>query len=132
MHYEIYLPFPPTINNYYKKAKSGGRFISEKGRKFRDDVQVAVIEQLPDVYIDDRMLVEYILFPPDNRKRDTADNYAKALLDALTHAGLWEDDALIDQCFSYRGEVRSRQGSTFVRVTDAGPIICDVAMLPMD
>lgn len=132
MHYELFLPFPPTINNYYKKSKAGGRFISEKGRKFRSDVNEAVIQQLPGVFIDDRMLIEYVLFAPDNRKRDTADNYAKALLDALTCAELWEDDVLIDQCFSYRGEVRSRNGSTFVRITDAGPIISDVSMLPMD
>lgn len=33
-----------------------------------------------------------IEFPPDARRRDI-DNYNKALFDALTHAGIWEDDS---------------------------------------
>ena len=33
-----------------------------------------------------------MLYPPDARRRDI-DNYNKALCDALTHAGVWEDDS---------------------------------------
>lgn len=130
MHYELYLPFPPTVNNYYKKSKAGGRYISEKGRKFRAMVEECIIEQLPGEHITDKMLVEIVLFPPDRRQRDV-DNYNKALLDAITEGKLWEDDKLIDQLFNYRGKVTSG-GQTFVRITDAGPIITDVNMLPMD
>jgi crossover junction endodeoxyribonuclease RusA len=32
--------------------------------------------------------------PPDARRRDI-DNYNKALFDALTHAGIWEDDSQV-------------------------------------
>lgn len=132
MHYELYLPFPPTINNYYKKSAAGGRFISEKGRKFRNDVIECITQQIGDsVPIDERMLVEVVLFPPDKRGRDM-DNYNKALLDAITHSGFWLDDKLVDQLFNYRGETRSRNGSCFVRVTEAGPIITNPNMLPMD
>jgi crossover junction endodeoxyribonuclease RusA len=38
---------------------------------------------------------------PDRRARDL-DNLPKALLDALTHAGLWEDDSLIDELHIFR------------------------------
>ncbi|WP_407065701.1 RusA family crossover junction endodeoxyribonuclease [Enterobacter kobei] len=38
--------------------------------------------------------VEIILYPPDARRRDI-DNYNKALFDALTHAGIWEDDSQV-------------------------------------
>jgi crossover junction endodeoxyribonuclease RusA len=38
--------------------------------------------------------VEILLFPPDARRRDI-DNYNKALFDALTHAGIWEDDSQV-------------------------------------
>ena len=131
MYYELYLPFPPTVNNYYSKAGSGGRFISNKGRKFRDEVGCATLNQLPGVFIDYRMLVEIVLFPPDSRTRDM-DNYNKALLDALTHIKLWEDDSLIDQLFVYRGEIRSRSGSCYVRITEAGPVIRDTSQLPRD
>lgn len=120
MHYELYLPFPPTNNNYYVKT-GRGVYISHKGRKFRDEVAEAVIEQLPGVHIDDRILVETVYFMPDKRRRDIA-NYSKALHDALTLSGLWEDDELIDQNFEYRGAV-TRGGSVMVRITDAGPII---------
>jgi crossover junction endodeoxyribonuclease RusA len=131
MFYELYLPFPPSVNNYYKKSQAGGRYISEKGRRFRDEVAKCVSEQLPNVHIDDRLLIEIVLFPPDKRKRDE-DNYNKSLLDAITHSGLWVDDCLADQIFNYRGAVRQRNGSCYVRITDAGPVIRDVSMLPVD
>ena len=131
MYYELYLPFPPTVNNYYKKASSGGRYISNKGRKFRDDVIKEVRGQLPSVAIDYKMLVEIILFPPDNRVRDI-DNYNKALLDALTHSGVWDDDTLIDQLFNYRGETRSRQGSSYIRISEAAPVLKSSNQLPED
>ena len=131
MFYELYLPFPPTVNNYYQKSQAGGRFISHKGREFRDIVAQVVSQNMPEVSIDSRMLVEVVLFPPDNRIRDM-DNYGKALLDSVTKSGLWTDDQLIDQLFVYRGEVRKRNGSCYVRITDAGPVIRDVSMLPID
>ena len=121
---ELYLPFPPTVNNYYSKGKGGGRYISLKGQKFREEVQKAVIEQAPGI-------VEVVLFAPDIRSRDV-DNYNKALLDALTHAELWEDDKQVDQLFNYRGVVRSRQGQCYVRVTEAGPLISDVSQLSIE
>ena len=130
MHYEIHLPFPPTVNNYYVKTNRG-IYISQKGRKFRAEVLKAISEQLPGVHIDERMLVEIVLYPPDARKRDV-DNYNKALLDAITEADLWEDDKLIDQLFMYRGQVRSRNGSVYVRITDAGPVISSEQMLPVN
>tara|TARA_R110000744_G_C19371578_1_gene562730 strand:+ start:26802 stop:27212 length:411 start_codon:yes stop_codon:yes gene_type:complete len=127
MNYEIFLPFPPTVNNYYVKTKRGV-FISMKGKAFRAAVADAVNEQLPGVYIDEKMLVEVILYPPDKRKRDV-DNYSKALMDALTECGLWEDDSLIDQTFIYRGEVfngeagNRKSGMVYMRIVDAGPIM---------
>lgn len=129
MHYEIYLPFPPSVNNYYVKTKRGV-FISMKGKKYRQAVEQAVNEQLPDINITDRMLVEVVLYPPDRRKRDV-DNYNKSLLDALTQCELWEDDVLIDQLFNYRGET-TKSGSVFVRITDAGPILAEGQSPPED
>ena len=131
MYYEVYLPFPPTINNYYKKSSSGGRYISQKGKKFRQEVAEAINGQLPDVNIDYKVLVECVLFPPDNRVRDL-DNYNKPLLDAITEGNLWGDDFQVDQLFNYRGETRSRQGSCYVRISEAGPIISNIEQLPLD
>jgi len=132
MYHELYLPFPPTVNNYYKKSAHGGRYISQKGRLFRAQVAEAVIDQIGDsVPLDYQMLVEVILFPPDNRTRDV-DNYNKALLDAISETGFWLDDKFIDQLFVYRGEVRSRRGSCYVRISEAAPILRSPDQLPED
>jgi crossover junction endodeoxyribonuclease RusA len=120
MFYEIYLPFPPTVNNYYVKTKRGV-FISMQGKKFRAEVLQAISEQLPGVHLDYKLLVEVVLYPPDNRTRDLG-NYDKALMDAITEAGLWADDSLIDQQFFYRGEV-TKSGSVFMRIGEAGPVV---------
>jgi crossover junction endodeoxyribonuclease RusA len=120
MHYEIYMPFPPSNNNYYVKTQRG-IFISQKGRKFRQAVAETLAQQMPSVHITDRILVETVYYMPDRRKRDIA-NYSKALHDAITVAGLWEDDELIDQNFEYRGGI-TKNGAVFMRISDAGPVL---------
>jgi len=41
---------------------------------------------------------------PDKRRRDL-DNLPKALLDGLTHSGIWDDDSQIDDLRIMRGEI---------------------------
>jgi len=97
---KLILPFPPSVNAYWRSPNSGplkGRtMVSAKGRTFKSAARAAIIEQL-------RCLpkpsaapasVEITLYPPDSRSRDI-DNYNKALFDALTHAGVWEDDSQV-------------------------------------
>lgn len=133
MLYEFYLPFPPSINNYYVKT-SRGLFISEKGRKFRHLAAESIIEQigLSQISVDTKLLVEVILYQPDNRKRDL-DNYMKPLLDAITVSQcLWEDDSQIDQLFIYRGQRHSPSGSVYIKITEAAPPIPIGYRLPRD
>ncbi|MBW6086254.1 RusA family crossover junction endodeoxyribonuclease [Escherichia coli] len=107
---KLILPFPPSVNTYWrhpnKGAFAGKSLISEAGRKFQSAACAAIIEQL-------RRLpkptsapasVEIVLFPPDNRIRDL-DNYNKALFDALTHAGVWEDDSQVKRMLVEWGPV---------------------------
>lgn len=117
----LHLPWPPTVNSYYKITRHGQRYLDKKVRAFRDVVAESVHEQMPGVTLDESIFMEVYLFPPDRRKRDL-DNYMKGLLDALTNAGLWDDDSLIDQLFIYRGEIVSG-GSVRVELSDAGPTI---------
>jgi len=63
-----------------------------------------------------RLAVDIYVNPPDKRKRDL-DNIPKALLDALTHAGIWEDDSQIDQLTITRGPV-IKQGLAIVTIQD--------------
>lgn len=134
MYLELFLPFPPTVNSYYSHTRSGV-FISKKGRIFRDKVIKLVNEQLPNITIDYKMFVEVVLYPPDKRIRDLG-NYDKALMDAITHSFLWEDDSLIDQQIFYRGATRygnrhgKLPGMAYVRISEAGPIMPYPPILP--
>lgn len=86
------LPFPPSTNTYYRNLE-GRTVISKKGRQYRADVYA-----VPDVHRARlgaaRLSVVVDLYPPDKRRRDV-DNYNKGLLDALTAAGVWDDDSQV-------------------------------------
>lgn len=124
---EFYLPFPPTVNNYYVKT-SRGVFISQKGRRYRAGVAESLLEQVggsdrDSNYYDGRLHVEVVLAPPDKRKRDL-DNYMKALLDAISITGLvWEDDSQIDQLAIFRSQILKPGGQVKVVVNLAGPLV---------
>ena len=117
----LHLPFPPTVNSYYKSTRSGQRYLDKKVGLFRSAVDQALSEQVPGLHLDEHLFVEVYLFMPDKRKRDV-DNYMKGLLDALTQAGLWEDDSLIDQLHIYRGEL-TKQGAVRMEISEAGPVV---------
>lgn len=117
----LYLPWGPSVNNYYAPGSGKVRYVSAKGTRFRRDVEQCVNEQCPGLILNERLCVDAILYPPDRRKRDL-DNYMKALLDALTHSGIWGDDDLIDQLQIYRGEI-TPSGCILVEINPAGPVI---------
>lgn len=91
---QLTLPWPPTANTYWRR--NGGRyFISAAGQRFRRRVaEVAVIEGLQ-TKLGGRIRMQVTCYPPDRRKRDLG-NLDKSLADALEHAGVIEDDSLID------------------------------------
>lgn len=101
------LPYPPTVNTYWRnitKGKLAGRvLISEKGRAYRKTIQELVLEA-GRVRVNGRISVAIDAYMPDRRKRDL-DNILKALLDSIVHAGVIEDDSLIDRITLTRREV---------------------------
>jgi crossover junction endodeoxyribonuclease RusA len=111
------LPYPPSINHYWRRV--GPRtLISRQGRKFRQDVEVAVRRKsglrgkLPML---GHLAVEVLLCPPDRRRRDL-DNTLKATLDALQHAGVYQDDSQIADLAIRRCEPCDG-GCAIVRIT---------------
>ncbi|WP_393950262.1 RusA family crossover junction endodeoxyribonuclease [Kluyvera intermedia] len=96
----LVLPFPPSVNAYWRAPNKGplaGRhLVSADDRKYQSATSAAIIEQLrrPPKPSTEQAAVEITLYPPDARRRDL-DNYNKALFDALTHAGVWEDDSQV-------------------------------------
>ncbi len=90
MRIEFVLPYPPTVNTYWRRRGST-YFISEAGKRYRRDVALIVRQQRLKLNLSGRLAIKVIAEPPDKRRRDL-DNILKAPLDALTHAGLLIDD----------------------------------------
>lgn len=95
---QIRLPYPPSINHYYR-AWRNRVVISAAGVRYRRDV-AAVTEGQQKLL--GRLRLEMTVYPPDRRRRDM-DNVLKATLDALQHAGLYDDDSQIDELIVKRG-----------------------------
>jgi len=97
------LPYPPSVNHYWRRV--GPRtLISREGRTFRRDVCALLGGGGPRrPPSGGRIALAMGAFPPDRRRRDL-DNIAKAVLDALEHAGVYADDSQIDLLLTRRRE----------------------------
>ncbi len=108
----VELPYPPSINHYWRRC--GSRIlISREGRRFRSNV-VAILAALRIQPMEGALELEVEVSPPDHRRRDI-DNVQKALLDALQHGGAYADDSQIvrlsiSKCSPVAG------GKTLVRI----------------
>jgi Holliday junction resolvase RusA-like endonuclease len=113
---EIDLPFPPSVNHYYRRV--GHRtLISREGRRFRERV-CAILASIGVGGLRGPLRMEIEIYPPDRQRRDI-DNLQKSLLDALQHGGLYADDSQIkklniEMCGCVRG------GRTLVRLEELG------------
>ncbi len=99
------LPFPPSVNAMWRTPRTGplaGRtMLSQEGRAYRLQVQQLVQVAKAASQLSERLHVVIEARMPDRRKRDL-DNLPKAVLDALTHAGVWLDDGQIDDLRVWR------------------------------
>ncbi|MCP1694994.1 crossover junction endodeoxyribonuclease RusA [Citrobacter farmeri] len=103
MRTEFVLPWPPTVNTYWRRRGST-YFISKAGERYRRTVALIVRQQRLQLHLSGRLAIKIIAEPPDKRRRDL-DNILKAPLDALTHAGLLIDDEQFDEINIVRGQV---------------------------
>lgn len=97
------LPYPPTVNTYWRHAVVGRAcrvFTTKEGKEYRKLVRALLIGVQS---YSGRLMVIVTAHPPDKRKRDL-DNILKALLDAM-QGSLYEDDSQIDQLLIKRGDV---------------------------
>ena len=96
----MHLPWPPSMNHYWRYV--GPRtLISREGRLFRERVCTMLAGDGRRPPNNGRIALCMDAFPPDNRRRDL-DNLQKPLLDALEHAGVYEDDSQIDLLITRR------------------------------
>lgn len=111
------LPYPPSVNTYWRNIGRGRTILSKRGREYKRDVQAAVLEQMGRrKAMSGRLRVSIWLTMPDHRCRDIS-NTIKAAEDALTTAGVWHDDEQIDQLVVYRLGV-SKPGWATVRIRE--------------
>ena len=97
------LPYPPSINSYYGRKRNGSVFIKKPGLEFRERVMEVLkpVFNNRDAY-EGELQVWVEVYVPDRRRRDL-DNISKALMDAITHSGVWEDDSQIADLRFVRG-----------------------------
>lgn len=110
----IILPYPPTVNTYWRKFNNR-MVISPKGRQYRKDV-MQILEGCETLH--GRLSVTIIATMPDRRKRDL-DNILKSLLDAMDHAGVFDDDEQIDELHVLRAGVE-KPGNVAISLVELG------------
>jgi len=132
------LPFPPSLNSIWRAKlvpctpkKPGAPpwaarvLLSQEGRQYRRAVR-DIIRALhnPSTPPGARLSLHLHVCPPDRRARDLS-NLPKALEDALTHAGVWADDSLIDELRVTRGPVTTG-GQVHVTITSLTATLFEV------
>ncbi|QDU39702.1 Crossover junction endodeoxyribonuclease RusA [Maioricimonas rarisocia] len=86
------LPFPPSVNRYYRHV--GYRtLLSREGREYRRQV-CALLAGRVGQPLSGPLQVQLALYPPDRRRRDW-DNFQKSVWDSLQHAGVYLDDSQV-------------------------------------
>lgn len=96
------LPYPPSVNHYWRRV--GWRtLISREGRRYRREV-VALLAASRARPMHGSLVVRVMMHPPDRRRRDL-DNTLKALLDAMQHGGAFVDDDQIARLEIERADV---------------------------
>ena len=90
---EITLPWPPSVNTYWRMFKNR-MIISKEGREYRVAVQEQILLQRAAHHLIKPLVVEIEAWRPDKRRRDL-DNLLKAVLDSLAHSGVYQDDSQI-------------------------------------
>lgn len=103
----ITLPYPPSVNHYWRHFR-GRTVISREGRTFRQNVCALLARRDGNgprkPPSGGRIALAMDAFPPDRRRRDL-DNLQKPVLDALEHAGQYQDDSQIDLLITRRREL---------------------------
>jgi crossover junction endodeoxyribonuclease RusA len=101
---QVYLDWPPTVNNFHTVAK-GRKVTSAKGRAWKDEQLIQMRMQKIPHQDHGRVAISIQAAPPDRRRRDL-DNLLKPILDVLVEYGAIPDDSHIDELHIRRVSVQ--------------------------
>lgn len=110
----LQLPYPPTGNHAVKHTRNGGHYLTREAQAYRTVVRTILLKKRPEPPYDAPVRVVCEISPPDRRRRDM-DNVWKVVADALTLAGVWRDDFLIQDLRLVRSAAAA-PGSVMVTV----------------
>ena len=90
IYFDGYLPYPPSINHYWKLGKNGKRYICPEGETYLSMISVLMHREFDGFYLhqfdiipDNAELSVFLTFYlPDNRGRDL-DNVPKCIFDCI-------------------------------------------------
>lgn len=111
--------FPPATGNTTTRInhKTKRFYTLPKIKAYRNSVLCDVLKANMDKPFTGPVSVKVTIVPPDKRRRDSG-NIIKVLYDALTRAGLWDDDSLVREEHITWGEP-CKPGYIDMEVTDA-------------
>jgi len=116
---ELTLPWPPTVNHIWKRSNKG-MYLTPKGRQYYKDAVAQILDQVHPELLTQRLSVTIDLYPPSRHKWDI-DNRTKCVLDAISRAGIWEDDEQVDRLIVERHERDpDKKGLAVVTITEHG------------
>lgn len=101
---DLMLPWPPSVNNYWARSKSGKVYLTAKALKYRFKVIQLISHFNLSLGIDFNVDVDVFYHPPTNVA--DIDNFKKGLYDALTHADVWTDDSRVKRELTEIGETK--------------------------
>lgn len=124
MRLSVHLPWPPSVNHYWKTTTRRGRpivLLSKKGEDYRLAViKTVLLDRVPMNVLSGRLSVAISAFPPDRRCRDL-DNLFKAILDCLKCSGVIRDDGDID-VLSIARMLPEKGGRVHVEIFEISPL----------
>ena len=119
-YFKYSLPWPPTVNHYYRRAEAGQVKINDKVREFREVAGLQILAGgRPRAPLGGPVEIIITLVRPDDRRFDI-DNRAKAILDALQFAHVLADDSwvVVPSLSIVVADQRTAGGMALVEITE--------------
>ena len=114
------IPFPPTLN--HNIGRRGARYFqSGEYKSFLTQVGWLWLKAVPRDWSKESRYSVVVELIYNTRRRYDVDNRVKPILDALTRAGTWNDDAQVDEILVVRGEVDKERPRALVWIEARKP-----------